>query len=327
MASESRRRGRVFAGLLGPAFGLALLASASTASAFCRTSTQGLRGECTIGGDECCTVGKPLFWKNACVGYSMQKDASKQVSLNDAQQAITRAFTKWTGTSCTTDGSGQSRVSIDVRDLGPVACGNVEYNKEGANQHVIVFRDTVWGHSDSNNTLALTTVTFSPESGEIYDADMEVNTAQQAVTVNDPVPPDGFDFASIVTHETGHFLGLAHSTDPHATMYAHYKQGATAMRNLTADDVKGICAIYPPDGTRVAAEDQKIAGDVCDPTPRHGFTGECAVPVKKTCAVAATGTGSNTGAHGFEGLIALGLVAAIGARARGARARRTRARP
>jgi hypothetical protein len=311
-------------------FGVAVLvalglgAHATSAAAFCRTSTQGLRGECTIGGDECCTIGKPLFWKNACVGYSMQKDASKQVSLDDAQQAITRAFTKWTGTSCTTDGSGQSRVSIDVRDLGPVSCGNVEYNKEGSNQHVIVFRDTNWSHADSNNTLALTTVTFSPETGEIYDADMEINTAQQRVQVSDPVPPDGFDFASIVTHETGHFLGLAHSTDPHATMYAHYKQGATAMRNLTADDVKGVCAIYPPDGTRVAADDVKIPGDVCDPTPRHGFTGECATPPKKTCAVSAPGRPSPD--LGVDGLVVLGLALGCGARRATRRSARSRAR-
>ena len=186
---------------------------------------------------------------------------------------MSRAFTKWTGTSCPTEGTGRSRVSIDVRDLGPVDCGEVNYNQNGANQNVIVFRDDNWPHNDSNNTLALTTVTFNPDTGEIYDADMEVNTHDQRVTSTDPVPPDGYDFASIVTHETGHFLGLAHSGDNRATMFANYTPGATAMRNLTADDVAGICTVYRPDGTRAVLDGKVTPGPQCDPTPRRGYTG------------------------------------------------------
>jgi MYXO-CTERM domain-containing protein len=265
-----------FAGILGVS---------ANAHAFCRTATGGLVDGCTITTDDCCTTGLPLYWKNACVGYDIQQDASKQVSYDDAAQAIALAFTKWTGATCTTDGSGQSRASIDVRDLGPVACNQVQYNKDGPNQHVIIFDDNVWPHNDSNNTLALTTVTFDATSGEIYDADMEINTAQQTLTVHDPIPADGYDLASIVTHETGHFLGMAHSGDERATMYAHYRQGATSMRDLTQDDVSGICSIYPPDGTRNVADGGTVPEDSCDPTPRHGFTSAC-MTTQSGCSVA-----------------------------------------
>jgi hypothetical protein len=260
------------------------------ARAFCRTTTDPIPADFTpdpgtAGG--CWVQGKPLYWTNACVGYNLQKDASHQVSVEAASQALAAAFAKWTGTACPTDGTGRSRTSIDVRDLGPVDCSLVQYNQDQGNQHVIVFRDDSWPHADSNNTLALTTVTFNPDTGEIYDADMEINTHDQRVTLSDPVPADGYDFAAIVTHETGHFLGLAHSADAHATMYAHYQPGSTAMRNLTSDDVQGICSIYAPDGTRAAA-----AGAVpelsCDPTPRHGFSTTCGVPQKKGCIPAAT---------------------------------------
>ena len=295
------------------------------ARAFCRTTTDPIPADFTpdpgtAGG--CWVQGKPLYWTNACVGYSLQKDASHQVSVEAASQALAAAFAKWTGTACPTDGKGRSRTSIDVRDLGPVDCSLVQYNQAQGNQHVIVFRDDSWPHADSNNTLALTTVTFNPDTGEIYDADMEINTHDQRVTLSDPVPADGYDFAAIVTHETGHFLGLAHSADAHATMYAHYQPGSTAMRNLTSDDVQGICSIYAPDGTRGSA-----AGAVpelsCDPTPRHGFSTTCGVPQKKGCVPSAT-IGRASVVDTAVSTSALGVVLSGLLVRRARRARRTR---
>lgn len=274
----------------------AIVAFPREARAFCRTTTAAVPADFQPGPSQCYDRGLPLWWKNACVGYSLQKDASRQVSYDDAANAITRAFTKWTSTTCATDGTGSSRVSVDVRDLGPVSCGLVQYSSDQPNQHVIAFRDDTWPHNDANNTLALTTVVFNPETGEIYDADMEINSAQQKMTLGDHVPADGYDFASIVTHETGHFLGMAHSGDPHATMFAHYLPGSTTLRNLTADDVSGICTIYPPDRTRVVggavADGGKVPEESCDPTPRHGFGTQCASPQKKGCSVAAASVGA-----------------------------------
>jgi MYXO-CTERM domain-containing protein len=295
----------------GAAFAVILAVSAN-ARAFCRTATGGLVDGCTITPDECCTTGLPLYWKNACVGYDIQQDASKQVSYDDAAQAIALAFTKWTGATCSTPGAagaGQSRASIDVRDLGPVQCNQVQYNKDGPNQHVIIFDDNTWPHNDSNNTLALTTVTFDSTTGEIYDADMEINTAQQTLTVHDPIPADGYDLASIVTHETGHFLGMAHSGDTAATMYAHYRQGATSMRNLTQDDVQGICSIYPPDGTRNIGDGGTVSEDSCDPTPRHGFQSACASGQSSGCSLARTprSDSSSSSSSAFAALSLFGL--------------------
>lgn len=306
---------------------VAVLGVAGNARAFCRTTTVPVAPDYQPTPTKCWDQGVPLFWKNACVGYSIQRSASKQVSYDDASNGVARAFTRWTGATCPTDGTGTSRASIDVRDLGPVDCDKVNYNQDSPNQHVIVFRDDSWPHNDANNTLALTTVTFNPDTGEIYDADMEVNTHDQHMTVSDPVPADGYDFAAVVTHETGHFLGLAHSGDSHATMFAHYTPGSTAMRNLTADDVSGICTVYRPDGTRAVLTDKVTQEDACDPTPRHGFGTACAPAPAKSCAVArAIG---NSGLHDARenglpaGVMVLGVGAFVALRA--ARRRRTQA--
>lgn len=275
------------------------------ASAFCRTTTVGVAPDFQPSIDQCWGKGKPLYWKNACVGYSVQTDASRQVSFNAASDAVGRAFTRWTGKTC--PGEPSDRVSIDVRDIGPARCNQVQYNKDQGNANVIMFRDDAWPHNDPNNTLALTTVTYNVDTGEIYDADMEINTFTVRVSVADPVPADGYDFASIVTHETGHFLGLAHSGDEHATMFARYTPGATTMRELGPDDVGGICAAYLAGGLRATAAGN-LAAEPCDPTPRRGFQSECRVA--KGCALG--------GAGGDPTLIALALGWLV--RARGRRA-------
>jgi hypothetical protein len=258
----------------------------------------------------------PVWWASECVSYDLQQDASKQVPYAKADQMFATAFAKWTSIDCAGSGNyATGRVSIDVRDLGAVACNQVQYNQDQGNQHVIIFHDDVWPHDDSNNTLGLTTITYDPDTGEIYDADMEIN-ATVPLTVGDPVPKDGYDFESIITHESGHFLGMAHSGDARATMYAHYALGTTTMRELAADDVGGLCTIYLPNGDRVV--DPSVSPDgsgripetACDPTPRHGFSTQCAQPKSKGCDV--SGSGTPGGGSNLAVGAALALAAAAG---------------
>jgi hypothetical protein len=265
------------------------------AGAFCRTSTCPLPADFSPSSAGCVPDGfaaycagldppvvpLPIWWRNACQSYDIQQDASVQVPYDVAVQSFATAFSKWTGAAC--DGGGHP--SISAQNLGPVACDEVHYNDNTSgqgNQHVIVFRDDGWPHpNDLNNTLGLTTITYDPDTGEIYDADMEINSTVP-LTVAGPVPSDGNDFMSIITHESGHFFGMAHSNDDLATMYAHYTPGSTYMRNLTSDDTTGICSVYPPAGTRSVdpsvADGGVLQEDPCDPTPRHGFQSACVVP-------------------------------------------------
>lgn len=253
---------------------LGLLLSAREASAYCRTTTEKSPPDydATVGG--CWAQGVPLFWRNACVGYSMQASSSRKISYQTAANALSTAFTRWTGATCATDGTGRSRTSIDVRDLGPAECANVEYKSGVANQNVVVFRDEVWKYGKT--VLGLTTVVYSPETGEIYNADMELNTLDmEPLATADPVAPDAYDFASVVTHEAGHFLGIAHSNELGSTMYARYDQGQTNMRNLSQDDVKAVCDIYRPDGQRLVLDKRLTAAPECNPTPRGGYSPQC----------------------------------------------------
>src|SRR5262249_10703190 len=147
--------------------------------------------------------GTPLAWRTGCVSYSMQQNASQQVSLADATKAFDLAFQTWEHATC----AGGGHPQILLVDHGPVERDKHEYNQQSGNANIILFRDDAWPHAGQGDTLALTTVTYDLDSGEIYDADIELNSAQGHFTTADTLVRD--DLLSIATHEAGHFLGLA----------------------------------------------------------------------------------------------------------------------
>lgn len=309
-AATTRAAATTAAGLAIPvALALAILGCPHEAHAFCRTTTTPVPADYSPSRG-CFTEGLPLFWKGACVGYSVNSAAGVHVPLATATTVIDSAFTTWNAVKC---GSGD--IGIAASDLGPAECSEVRYNPNGPNQNVIIFRDTTWPYSDPNNTLGLTTVTFNADTGEIYDADMELNATGKNLSTSTTVPANGFDLLSVVTHEAGHFLGLAHATDPTATMFASYKPGTTTLRTLAPDDIAGICDIYPSVTERNVGASVSpmgvIAADACDPTPRHGFGSTCAenpAPAdSKTSGCALAPAGRGDGGYGAAALFVLGL--------------------
>jgi hypothetical protein len=301
------------------------LALPSRASAYCRTTTASVPANYDAQRNGCITSGLLLYWKGACVTYAINENAASGIPFEDATRIIDQAFTTWTESTCA--GNGQ-KVGISVADLGAVQCGEVRYNSGSPNQNLIVFREDEWPYNDASNTLGLTTVTFNAESGEIYDADMEINATGKNLSISDTVPANGFDFLSVVTHEAGHFFGLAHATSNTATMFASYKPGTTTLRTITNDDVEGLCAIYPSDKQRVVdvtvSSTGMVEADACSTVPRHGFTKKCEdpVPPDKGCATAPSSSPSSSA----PATATFGLAACIGLAAIGRR-RRHRRRP
>jgi len=263
------------------ALSLLILTSARDAAAWCRTTTT--QDFVPTAAKPCDDKGQPLFWSTRCIGFSVQRDASAYIDLTTARTITQRAFDMWKNVNCPVDPGScagpfdRGNPSIEVRDLGPVTCECVEYNGKVGNANTIMFRDAEWAECDgtlkpdADTTLALTTVTFNTETGEIYDADMEVNTRHNVITVADPPGRVLYDFHSIMTHEAGHFLGLAHTNLPQPmdktktpTMYARYEAREIYMRDPSEDDVCAICAAYPPGRSAP-----------CDTTPRRGLALEC----------------------------------------------------
>jgi hypothetical protein len=130
----------------------------------------------------------------------------------------------------------------------------------------------------SANALAVTTVFRNVNTGEIVDADMEVNAVNVfwADLVQNPALASGStaDFQNMLTHELGHVIGLAHdcyttsdgptrltdnqgqpeldcysanlpATVADATMFPSVLLSDTSRRKLSPDDAQGACDVYP----------------------------------------------------------------------------------
>lgn len=148
------------------------------------------------------------------------------------------------------------------------------------------------------STIAITTVTHDPKSGRIRDADIELaDWTGLGSSLGSTQPPEGWyftcgtyaspcgtygqdncsyiDLQSNVTHEVGHFIGLAHPCElgdagcnaqspfrdfvmfPSATLADFDK------RALHPDDQAGLCAIYPTGKATVTCGSSDDGGGGC----------------------------------------------------------------
>lgn len=276
--------------LLAAGLGLAALGSSLDASAFCLTRGCNERTQsCPYDERGCLVKGPLLHWPSSCVSFNLHQDGSplRGISYDDAHDSLVRAFNQWLGADC---GDGR-KPNITISDYGPVACHEAEYNQDAPNANIVMFRDDSWPYQNAVDTLALTTLIYHAETGAIYDADVEVNTFQSAMSVG-AVGPSEIDFNSVITHELGHFLGLSHSSAFGSTMNPNYAPGQTDMASIELDDVSGICAALPAG--------REVTTKSCE--PRHGFSRECALPATH-CSLGARPAGG----LGSLALGALGL--------------------
>jgi Matrixin len=244
---------------------VAFLLAGGQASAFCRTTTcdpNDPEANCQIDENRCVVSGIPLSWASSCVTVGVHEAGSPGSGLGfeEVAEVVDQAFGAWRDADC--DGS---KPSVEVKLLGAVECGVSEYNSRAGNANIVLFREDEWPYAGAANAIGLTTTRFDTKTGELWDADIELNGLGSNLTIGDPIRGD--DLLSVLTHEAGHFLGLSHSLDRTATMKSIYDPGqdGDSFRSLAPDDVAGICAIYPPD--------REPSTDSCD--NRHGFSPQC----------------------------------------------------
>jgi hypothetical protein len=265
------RRERVRARIVGiaiislcTALGAALLASCP-ALAWVRTTVH-----LSDGG-----AGPCLFWGPRGHSFMIDSRGTPDVPGSSAFIAIRAGFETWADAGCS---------DLVFPDLGlstNPADRVVGYFPGQYNRNLLLFRTAncengavppsdpclesggcgnkydCWDHDSS--VIATTTTTTNRSTGQLLDADVEFNDATAAdgtkytfTTIDSPPCDDAsqsncvnIDVQNTATHEEGHTIGLGHSLDPAATMYATAPMGETSKRHLAQDDLDAICTIYP----------------------------------------------------------------------------------
>src|SRR4051812_7928372 len=128
------------------------------------------------------------------------------------------------------------------------------------NSNLVMFHDRF----DSSNSalqagvIALTTVTANLVNGEIFDADIEINSRDEDFYIDAPgASRESRNLRGVINHELGHLLGLSHSKVRGALMQALYE----GITEPAADDTAGICEALDSTGSDPACSVEPLASD------------------------------------------------------------------
>jgi MYXO-CTERM domain-containing protein len=274
---------------------------AADASAFCRLTT----AEPSAGGS-CSTQGRGLAWNRQCISYSVVPRIFTDLDLDDIRDTIDVSFDQWLDVDC--DGTPLPLALGQTQALSE--CKSAQYNQFGPNANTIMFLNEWEGEDFPREAFGLTLVWHDPQTGEIFDADMQLNETIAPIALCDDncSSNDAVDLANVVTHEAGHFLGLGHSNVFGATMSANALLGETSKRSLEQDDREGVCDIYKSYSAPGCSER--------DFAPDRGFTPRCGSDDPDASSCAACAVGSKHASHAPLPLAMLALVVVLRLRRR-----------
>ena len=95
-------------------------------------------------------------------------------------------------------------------------------------------------HLGDFNYVAQNTWWYNPATGATSSSDIDINANYSWAN---GAAPGRYDVQTIVLHEIGHSVGLDHSGNSNAVMYA-YAYTNTTKRSLHSDDINGVQSIY-----------------------------------------------------------------------------------
>lgn len=182
--------------------------------------------------------GTPLYWEMPSIELRLASSTVPGVAPADAVLAFQASLRTWSLAG------GCTRIMlIDGGDVTGLSTNLERTTPDMENR--VVFRDSDWPAELGPETLALTSAVYRRTTGQIVDADIDVNAVDHVWSTTTPPVSGHDDVENTLTHELGHVLGFAHSEVPDATMYASADLEETNKRDLAEDDIIAICDVYP----------------------------------------------------------------------------------
>jgi len=172
-------------------------------------------------------------WMSGTASWAYNGEGAPAGVAAQAQSIMQAAAQTWSmaGANFAFTGGGSTTA-------GTGACGGSSGGLDGQN--------TVGWAPQSGSVLAVACSWYS-STGSPYRAAIEFDMQFDPEWNWTTGIPATVDLESVALHEFGHALGLNHSSDYSAVMYASYPSGAI-KRTLTQDDRDGLYAIYGQQG-------------------------------------------------------------------------------
>ncbi len=178
--------------------------------------------------------GAKLYWSDSCLTMYINERGSEDIPDESEFDEIKSSLDAWGGVSCS---------SFLIQFAGLTNLEITGHLKEDPAVNMIVFREQKWPYS--TRPVAFTAVTYNVNTGEIFDADIEMNGEDYAFTTRPDEETWKIDVQNTITHELGHVLGVDHTPEAAATMFDHAGPGEVNKRTLEEDDIDALCTLYP----------------------------------------------------------------------------------
>jgi hypothetical protein len=167
-------------------------------------------------------------WATRTVNYYINP-ANADVTEAAAEAAIQVGAAAW---------GSQSNADFRFYYMGRTSGNTLSGN--GKNE--MFFRNT------SSGGLVAETYWWADAMNHLVDADIVFYDGGYQFFTGTSGCSGGLYIEDVAAHEFGHALGLGHSSDPTATMWASASWCSTEWRTLASDDLAGVEALYPASG-------------------------------------------------------------------------------
>lgn len=216
-----------------------------------------------------------LYWREGtAITWHANSEGNPETTGDTEFSAMQKAFGAW---QAQMDACG----SLSFKQGNLTGSRTIGYDERAeTNENIVVFRqrrcddmvngqpvapaaDSCWKDETCNNkydcwsyasgAIAITTTSFNPKSGFIYDSDIELNTPGYIFTAVDSPPCVlrmynqgcvATDVQNTLTHEIGHLVGLAHTPMAGSIMNPTANPGETSKRTIDPGTQDFICRVY-----------------------------------------------------------------------------------